>query len=75
MTRASGRARSPETAPLSVSFEAPGRAPVVVTFRGRQARGIRELARTEGLPEAEAAAALLRLGLGIVQDREAGAHP
>lgn len=57
--------------PLTVSFEAPGRPPVVVTFKGRQARGIRDVARLRAISEAEAAALLLRRGQEIVEARKA----
>lgn len=55
--------------PLTVSFEAPGHPPVVVTFRGRQAQGIRDTARLRGISEGEAASLLIRRGREIVEAR------
>lgn len=57
--------------PLTVSFEAPGHPPVVVTFKGRTARGIRDVARLRGIPVSDAAALLLRRGQEIVAARKA----
>lgn len=54
-----------KTAPLTVSLDAPGRPPVVLTFKGRTARGIRDVARLKGISEAEAAAFLLRSGIKL----------
>ena len=55
--------------PLTVSFEAPGHPPAVVTFKGRTAAGIRDVARLRAISEDEAAALLLRRGVEIVEAR------
>lgn len=61
--------RADPASPLTVSFETPGRPPVVVTFKGRTARGIRDVARLRAVSESEAAALLLRRGVEIVEAR------
>lgn len=58
-----------KAAPLTVSFEAPGHPPLVLTFKGRTARGIRDVARLRAISEGEAAALLLRRGREIVEAR------
>ena len=61
--------------PLTVSLESPGRPPVVVTFKGRTAAGIRQTAERDGIPEGEAVHRLLVDGLRIVERRSTAGRP